>query len=90
MHARSPAIADRAWHPDNGCLYGVQNYTQAATNYPDFWPAVRAQPDLAAASSSFIATPLGMLFAVIIDRGHPRQPHLPDASCSCRSCCRSR
>src|SRR3954452_10203850 len=25
----------------DGCLYGVENYRQAFTNYPDFWPAAR-------------------------------------------------
>ena len=25
----------------NGCVYGVQNYVNAATNYPPFWVAVR-------------------------------------------------
>jgi multiple sugar transport system permease protein len=52
----------------NGCLYGVQNYHQAATVYPQFWPAVQHNLIWLAVFICF-ATPLGMLFAVIIDRG---------------------
>ena len=54
--------------PQPGCLYGVQNYNQALTNYPDFWPAVEHNV-IWLLVFMFIATPLGMLFAVIIDRG---------------------
>ncbi len=53
---------------DNGCLFGVQNYHQAATIYPEFWPAVRHNLIWLAVFIGF-ATPLGMLFAVVIDRG---------------------
>jgi multiple sugar transport system permease protein len=53
---------------NNGCLYGVQNYHQAATIYPEFWPAVRHNAIWLLVFIVF-ATPLGMLFAVIIDRG---------------------
>jgi multiple sugar transport system permease protein len=53
---------------NNGCLYGVQNYHQAATIYPEFWPAVRHNMIWLAVFILF-ATPLGMLFAVLIDRG---------------------
>ncbi|HEV3170850.1 MAG TPA: sugar ABC transporter permease [Actinocrinis sp.] len=53
---------------DNGCLFGVQNYHQAATIYPEFWPAVRHNLVWLAVFILF-ATPLGMLFAVVIDRG---------------------
>jgi multiple sugar transport system permease protein len=52
----------------NGCYYGVQNYHQAATTYPQFWPAVRHNV-IWLLVFTFVATPLGMLFAVIIDRG---------------------
>jgi ABC-type sugar transport system permease subunit len=52
----------------NGCLYGVQNYRDAFTNYPDFWPAVRHNLIWLLVFMA-IATPLGMLFAVLIDRG---------------------
>jgi ABC-type sugar transport system permease subunit len=52
----------------NGCLYGTQNYYNAATNYPQFWPAVQHNI-IWLAVFICIATPLGMLFAVIIDRG---------------------
>jgi ABC-type sugar transport system permease subunit len=54
--------------PQPGCLYGVQNYVQAFTNYPDFWPAVRHNAIWLGVFIVF-ATPLGMLFAVILDRG---------------------
>lgn len=52
----------------NGCLYGVQNYNQAATVYPQFWPAVQHNILWLLVFLVF-ATPLGMLFAVLIDRG---------------------
>jgi len=54
--------------PQAGCLNGVQNYHQAFTNYPDFWPAVRHNA-LWLAVFLLLATPLGVLFAVILDRG---------------------
>ncbi len=53
---------------NNGCLYGVQNYHQAATIYPEFWPAVEHNL-IWLAVFIFFATPLGMLFAIVIDRG---------------------
>jgi ABC-type sugar transport system permease subunit len=53
---------------NNGCVYGVQNYHQAATIYPEFWPAVRHNL-IWLAVFVVIATPLGMLFAVLLDRG---------------------
>jgi len=46
---------------------GVENYHQIATNYPPFWPAVRHNV-IWLVVFIVIATPLGMLFAVIIDR----------------------
>jgi multiple sugar transport system permease protein len=52
----------------NGCWYGVQNYHQAATIYPPFWPAVLHNV-IWLAVFLLIATPLGMLFAVFIDTG---------------------
>jgi len=52
----------------DGCLYGVKNYHQAFTNYPDFWPAVRHNITWLIVFI-VIATPLGMLFAVLLDRG---------------------
>jgi ABC-type sugar transport system permease subunit len=54
--------------PQPGCLYGVQNYKQAFTNYPDFWPAVQHNA-IWLGVFIVIATPLGILFAVILDRG---------------------
>ncbi|BCJ28174.1 carbohydrate ABC transporter permease [Actinocatenispora sera] len=53
---------------DNGCFTGVDNYHRAATNYPPFWPAVEHNV-LWLLVFIVIATPLGMLFAVVIDRG---------------------
>lgn len=53
---------------NNGCVNGVQNYHQAATNYPEFWPAVQHN-FIWLAVFVVIATPLGMVFAVVIDRG---------------------
>ncbi len=53
--------------PQPGCLNGVQNYKQAFTNYPDFWPAVEHNAIWLGVFVVF-ATPLGMLFAVILDR----------------------
>jgi multiple sugar transport system permease protein len=53
---------------NNGCVYGIQNYHQAVTIYPEFWPAVRHNL-IWLAVFVVIATPLGMLFAVVIDRG---------------------
>lgn len=52
----------------NGCLNGVQNYTQAATIYPEFWPAVVHNLLWLLVFMAF-ATPLGMLFALVIDGG---------------------
>lgn len=52
----------------NGCWYGVQNYKQAVTIYPSFWPAV-AHNVIWLLVFLLVATPLGMLFAVIIDTG---------------------
>jgi ABC-type sugar transport system permease subunit len=56
--------------PQPGCLYGIQNYRQAFNSSitPDFWPAVRHNM-LWLLVFIVIATPLGMLFAVILDRG---------------------
>ena len=54
--------------PQPGCLYGVRNYEQAFTTYPDFWPAVQHNIIWLLVFVCF-ATPLGMLFAVVIDRG---------------------
>src|SRR3954452_24333897 len=51
-----------------GCLYGVENDRQAFTNSPDFWPAVRHNV-IWLIVFMVIATPLGMLFAVLLDRG---------------------
>ena len=66
VHMR--ACQPSSFIPDNGCFFGVQNYNQAATLYPPFWPAVRHNV-VWLLVFTFIATPVGMLFAVIIDRG---------------------
>jgi multiple sugar transport system permease protein len=58
----TPALAN------NGCWYGFQNYHQAATIYPEFWPAVQHNLIWLGVFILF-ATPLGMLFAVVLDRG---------------------
>jgi multiple sugar transport system permease protein len=47
---------------------GTLNYRELATIYPPFWPAVRHNLIWLAVFIA-VATPLGMLFAVIIDRG---------------------
>src|SRR3954453_6239072 len=66
----------------DGCLYGVQNYHTAFTRYPDFWPAVRHNVTWLVVFI-VIATPLGMLFAVLLDccirgpRGDPSLLLLP-------------
>jgi multiple sugar transport system permease protein len=54
--------------PKPGCLFGVQNYHQAFTVYPAFWPAVRHNA-IWLGVFILLATPLGMLFAIVIDRG---------------------
>jgi ABC-type sugar transport system permease subunit len=51
----------------NGCYYGLENYRQAATVYPEFWPAVRHNI-IWLLVFVFLATPLGMFFAVLLDR----------------------
>ncbi|NGN64483.1 sugar ABC transporter permease [Streptomyces sp. A7024] len=47
---------------------GGRNYEDLATGYPAFWPAVRHNL-LWLAFLAFVATPFGLLLAVIIDRG---------------------
>jgi ABC-type sugar transport system permease subunit len=54
--------------PQPGCWTGLQNYHQAFTNYPQFWPAVRHNA-IWLLVFIVVATPLGMLFAVLLDRG---------------------
>jgi multiple sugar transport system permease protein len=48
--------------------FGAENYHQMATIYPPFWPAVQHNV-IWLVVFLFLATPLGMLFAAIIDRG---------------------
>ncbi len=66
LHARS--CIPGGLFPDNGCFTGAGNYHEAATNYPPFWPSVRHNL-IWLAVFVFFATPLGMLFAVLLDRG---------------------
>lgn len=47
---------------------GFENYHQIATNYPPFWPAVQHNV-IWLVVFILLATPLGMLFAIVIDRG---------------------
>ena len=47
---------------------GLQNYKDITTIYPPFWPAIQHNL-IWLAVLFFIATPLGMLFAVLVDRG---------------------
>jgi multiple sugar transport system permease protein len=54
--------------PQPGCFFGVQNYVQAATVYPQFWPAVRHNA-IWLGVFIIIATPLGIFFAVVLDKG---------------------
>jgi multiple sugar transport system permease protein len=66
LHARS--CTGGGLFPGNGCFYGWQNYHEAATNYPPFWPAVQHNL-IWLGVFVFAATPLGMFFAVLIDSG---------------------
>ncbi|MEV0321182.1 carbohydrate ABC transporter permease [Streptomyces sp. NPDC050658] len=47
---------------------GTKNYENLADNYPAFWPAVRHNL-LWIAFLGLVATPFGLLLAVVIDRG---------------------
>ncbi|WP_412539975.1 sugar ABC transporter permease [Longispora sp. K20-0274] len=47
---------------------GGQNYTQIVEDYPPFWPAVWHNV-LWLGFLGFIATPLGLFFAVLLDKG---------------------
>src|SRR5438105_15747793 len=48
-------------------LIGVKNYSDIATIYPPFWPAL-IHNVIWLATLVFIATPFGMLLAVLLDR----------------------
>jgi multiple sugar transport system permease protein len=67
LHAQSckPGVPSAL---QNGCWFGIQNYHQAVSVYPDFWPAVEHNA-IWLLVFLLIATPLGMLFAVLIDSG---------------------
>ncbi|GAA2430677.1 carbohydrate ABC transporter permease [Streptomyces mauvecolor] len=47
---------------------GTRNYTDLFTNYPPFWPAVRHNL-MWLGVLGFVATPFGLLLAVLIDKG---------------------
>lgn len=47
---------------------GTRNYTNLFTNYPQFWPAARHNL-LWLAFLGLVATPFGLLLAVLIDKG---------------------
>ena len=66
VHLR--ACVPSTFIPDNGCFFGIENYKQAATVYPPFWPAVQHNV-IWLLVFTFIATPVGVLFAVVIDSG---------------------
>ena len=68
LHAQTCAPPPAPSVLQNGCWYGAQNYSQAVTIYPTFWPAVFHNL-IWLLVFLFVATPLGMLFAVIIDTG---------------------
>jgi len=68
LHAHACAPPPAPPIIQNGCWYGLQNYRLAATVDPSFWPAVRHNV-IWLLFFTFIATPLGMLFAVLLDRG---------------------
>ena len=46
---------------------GAQNYDNIANNYPPFWPALRHNV-LWLAFLGLVATPLGLFFAVLLDK----------------------
>ena len=53
------------------------NYHEIFTIYPPFWPAVRHNL-LWLAFLGVVATPLGLFLAVLLDKGDPVQPLLPE------------
>ncbi|MCU1678788.1 MAG: binding-protein-dependent transport system inner rane component [Frankiales bacterium] len=67
LHARACLPPPTPSIVNNGCIYGIQNYKQAATVYPEFWPAVRHNITWLLVFL-FVATPLGVLIAVLLDR----------------------
>ncbi|MDX6208291.1 MAG: multiple sugar transport system permease protein, partial [Frankiales bacterium] len=66
LHLKS-AIPNTPAILNNGDYFGVQNYHNAVHVDPAFWPAVRHNV-IWLLVFLFLATPLGMLFAVILDR----------------------
>jgi multiple sugar transport system permease protein len=48
-------------------IVGLENYTNIATNYPPFWPAIRHNL-IWLAVMFLIATPIGMFLAVLLDK----------------------
>jgi multiple sugar transport system permease protein len=48
-------------------IIGLDNYTNVATNYPPFWPAIRHNL-IWLAVMFLVATPVGMFLAVLLDK----------------------
>ncbi len=65
---------------------GLDNYKNLATNYPPFWPAVRHNI-MWLLFLGLIATPFGLLLAVVIDRASASAAST-SRSCTCRWCSR--
>ena len=64
---------------------GLNNYVNLFTKYPFFWPAVPHNV-LWLLVLTFIATPIGIFFAVLLDR-EMRGSRIYQSASSSRSCC---
>jgi multiple sugar transport system permease protein len=58
---------DGVGFPNSGDFVGLENYVDLATSYPAFWPAV-VHNALWLGAYLFLATPLAILLAVMLDR----------------------
>ena len=63
--------------PFDAKVIGLKNYESLFTAYPFFWPALQHNL-IWLGWLMFIATPLGMFFAVLLDREIRGTPVLPD------------
>ena len=63
--------------PFDAKVIGLKNYENLIGSYPFFWPAVQHN-FLWLAWLMFIATPIGMFLAVLLDREDPGHADLPD------------
>ena len=71
-----------------GKFIGLKNYSDVVTIYPPFWPAV--QHNLIWLAVLFlVATPLGIFFAVLLDREIRGLAGSTRRRSTCRWCCRS-